>query len=253
MSKPVPIRLQKEPLLEAIWEIRFASDEPVRDMLPGMLYQALRNTQPVTVARLPSADIPRPIAQHDEGLRYLPTVRLEFSQNDPFIIQMGERLVTLNCRRPYPGWLAFSKRARELAQMLESTGLINHPERFSLKYIDLIELEAQPSLASLEASLSLAGHDLVNRPVQLRTEIHQAPFIHVLQVASPVDLVVAGAERHRGTLVDIDTIHPAGEDFWTTLEQRLNEAHSQSKQLFFDLLTDNAINQLEPIYEGQGE
>ena len=137
--------------------------------------------------------------------------------------------------------------------MLQSTGLINHPERFSLKYMDLIELEAQPSLASLEASLSLAKLDLTSRPVQLRTEIHQAPFIHVLQVASPVDLMIAGAERHRGTLVDIDTIHPAGEDFWETLEQRLNEAHGQSKQLFFDLLTATAIEQLEPVYEEKGE
>lgn len=252
MGKRIPIRLNKEPLLEAVWEIRFASDSsaPVGEMLPGMLYQALRTEDhPVSVVRLPSADIPRPIAKHDEGLRYLPTVRLEGPEGDPFIIQVGERVVTLNCRRPYAGWSVFSERVRQLAHLLQSTDLIHRPERFSLKYIDLIELDPQPSLASLEASLSVAGHGLANRPVQLRTEIHQAPFIHVLQVASPVDVVIAGKEPHQGTLVDIDTIHAAGEDFWESLEERLGQAHEQSKQLFFDLLTDAAIERLEPVYE----
>lgn len=251
MSKRIPIRLNKEPLLEAVWEIRFASDSsaPVGEMLPGILYQALTADHPVKVVRLPSADIPRPIAQHDEGLRYLPTVRLEGPEGDPFIIQVGERVVTLNCRRPYAGWAAFSERVRRLSQLLQTTGLIHRPERFSLKYIDLIELDPQPSLASLEASLAVAGHDLVNKPVQLRTEIHQPPFIHILQVASPVDVMIAGKEPHQGTLVDIDTIHAAGGEFWETLEERLVLAHDQSKQLFFDLLTEAAIERLEPVYE----
>ena len=251
MSKRIPIRLNKEPLLEAVWEIRFASDgsAPVGEMLPGILYRELTEYHPLKVVRLPIADIPRPIAQHDEGLRYLPTVRLEGPEGDPFIIQVGERVVTLNCRRPYAGWAAFSERVRRLAQSLQTTGLIHHPERFSLKYIDLIELDPQPSLASLKASLELADHNLANKPVQLRTEIHQPPFIHILHVASPVSVMIAGKEPHQGTLVDIDTIHVAGGEFWETLEERLVQAHDQSKQLFFDLLTEEAIERLEPVYE----
>jgi uncharacterized protein (TIGR04255 family) len=249
MVRRIPKRLQKEPLLEAVWEIRFATDPdvPAADVLPGMIYQAVRDSYPTSL-RLPAADIPLPIAQQDVALRYVPTVRLE-GPDTPFAIQVGSRVVTLNCRRPYAGWEVFSGRIRQLLTVLRSTGLITRPERFSLRYIDLIELDAQPSLASLAASLSLGGHDLGCRPVQVRTELHHEPFIHILQVASPVDVPVAGDQTLRGALVDIDTIHPAGDDFWGTLDERLDRAHDVSKQLFFDLLTPDAIERLEPVYE----
>jgi len=252
MARRIPTRLKKEPLLETVWEIRFDTEGglAVGEMLPGMLYQALRETYP-TIVRLPAADIPRPIAQMDEALRYVPTVRLEGPKGTPFAIQVGDRVVALNNRRPYSGWDDFSKRIRELVNLLRSTGLLQKPERFSLKYVDLIELDPPPSLASLQVSLSAWGQSLDEQQVQLRTEIKDDPFVHILQVASPADVVIAGTERHQGTLVDIDTILTAAKDtdFWSALDRQLDEAHARSKRLFFDLLTPEAEQRLEPIYE----
>jgi uncharacterized protein (TIGR04255 family) len=252
MTRRIPIRLNKEPLLEAVWEIRFGTDSDlsVGEMLPGMLYNSLRESYP-TIVRLPTADIPRPIAQINDALRYVPTVRLEGPPGTPFAVHAGDRVVSLNNRRPYRGWADFSKRIHALAGLLKSTELIKNPERFSLKYVDVIALDAPPSLASLQVSLSVAGRDLVNQQVQLRTEIKDESFVHVLQVASPVDVVIASTERYRGTLVDIDTVCAvaSGEDFWAVLDAQLDEAHARSKKLFFDLLTLEAEERLEPIYD----
>ncbi len=250
MSRKIPLRLNKEPLLEAVWEMRFSTDADlaIGEMLPGMLYQELKARYPKFV-RLPIADIPRPIAQQNEALRYVPTVRLEGLSGTPFAIQIGDRVVSLNNRRPYVGWSEFSERIRRLVDLLESTGLIQNPKQFSLKYIDLIELDPPPSLASLQVSLMAAGRDLSNRPVQLRTEIKDDPFVHILQVASQVDVVIDKTDRRQGTLVDIDTIHPETSDFWSTLNNQLNEAHDRSKRLFIDLLTDEALARLEPVYD----
>ena len=251
MSRRIPKRLNMEPLLEAVWEIRFNTDSGVSvgEMLPGMLYNVLREQYP-TIVRLPVADIPRPIAQQDEVLRYVPKIRMESPNGMPFAIQVGDRVVSLNNRRPYSGWVEFSKRIRELAQLLNSTGLIQKPERYSLKYTDLIELDPPPSLASLQVSFMAAGHDLGNRPVQLRTEIKDDPFIQILQVASPVEVIIGNnKERHQGTLVDIDTIQIVTSNFWRTLDTGLNDAHDRSKRLFMDLLTDDALARLEPVYE----
>jgi len=42
MERKIPLRLKKEPLLEAIWEIRFSGNKSsVADLLPGMLFKAL--------------------------------------------------------------------------------------------------------------------------------------------------------------------------------------------------------------------
>jgi hypothetical protein len=41
MDNRIPLRLRKEPLLEAIWEIRFSSwNSSVADLLPGMLFKS---------------------------------------------------------------------------------------------------------------------------------------------------------------------------------------------------------------------
>lgn len=248
MNRPIPKRLRREPLVEAVWEMRLASDEeiPLGEMLPGIVYQAMRDDYPHLV-RLPFAEIPRLIANQDPNLRYAPSVRLEHPEN-PFSIQIGQRVVTLSCRRPYAGWSEFSRRIRELAQVLRNAGLVRRPERFSLKYIDLLELDPAPSLASLDMSLTLGSHTLEDKPTQLRTEIREEPFIHVVQIATPVEVTLAGQQPLSGTLVDIDTIHIVSGAFWDELEEQLDPAHEASKRMFFNLLTANAEQRLDPEY-----
>jgi uncharacterized protein (TIGR04255 family) len=217
------------------------------EILPGALFQSLRERYPTTV-RLPAADIPRPIALQNEILRYVPTIRMEAPSDTPFAVQVGGHMVSLNARRPYAGWGEFFSRIQELAHTLKLSGLIQKPERFSLKYVDLIELDPQPSLASLRVSLGLAGHDLRGQPTQLRTEIRNDIFAHIVQIATPADVTIPPDERRRGTLVDIDTICHVTEEFWERLDERVGAAHEGSKRLFLDLLTDEALERLGPQY-----
>ena len=66
-GKSVPKRLRKEPLLEAIWEIRFTSDrESVAELLPGLIYKAMAIEFP-KIERLPAADLPSAIVQQDRN------------------------------------------------------------------------------------------------------------------------------------------------------------------------------------------
>jgi len=150
-GKSVPKRLRKEPLLEAIWEIRFTSDrESVAELLPGLIYKAIDIEFP-KIERLPAADLPSAIVQQDAKLRYVPTKRLEGS---PYSIQIGEHVVSLSCRRPYTGWGNFETKIMELAEILKATSLVTRPERFSLKYIDIISLTESPSLKPLRLTRS---------------------------------------------------------------------------------------------------
>ena len=246
MAVQIPKRLRNDPLIEALWEIRFSSDHsPVIELLPGMLFKELRGSYGKLV-RLPAANIPHPIAERDEKLRYVPTVRLE---SEPFSIQIGERVVSLSCRRPYVGWHGFSKQILKLAKLLEGTGLITQPERFSLKYTNLLDLKVQPSLSYLNVKLTIGEHDIAERPVQLRTEIEQAGFIQILQIASPAQVQIVSGELFNGTLLDIDTIKNAEkDDFWQTLNTKMKKAHDRSKQLFFQILVKDTLEKLEPEY-----
>jgi len=242
----IPKRLKKEPLLEALWEIRFKSDnESVGELLPGLVFKAMGTAYP-KIERLPAANLPLYVLQQETTLHYVPTIRLE---GDPYSIQIGKHVVSLSCRRPYTGWGQFEPRIFELAAMLRETNLLTRLERFSLKYIDIIPWSTLPSLKPLQILIKLGEHELTNNPIQLRTELRENGFLHIIQIASSAQAALPTGEIFEGVLIDIDTIYQQeSNDFWPDFNHLLKHAHRLSKNLFFRLLTSEMIDQLEPEY-----
>jgi len=243
----IPEKLAKEPLIEAVWEVRFSSKkQAVSELLPGMIYQSFPDRYPNTV-RLPVADIPASIVEQDPSLRYIPKIRLEGGGE---AVQIGEHVFSLSCRRPYSGWKSFSSDIRKLISVVSNTSLIDHLERFSLKYIDLIQFPEPPDLGCLNIDLKLGGHPISVQPVHIRTEIKEGGLMHIIQVVSPAEASIPGNSAVlKGVLLDIDTIATVGKnDSWDEIEARLETAHLASKKTFFNLLTAETIERLEPEY-----
>ncbi len=248
MREKIPIRLKKEPLIEAIWEIRFTGTKPsIGDLLPGIIFKAFPEKYP-NLVRLPSAEIPSQIVERDPNFRYIPRVRLEGGNQ---AVQIGEHVFSLSCRRPYSGWIKFSGDIRSLIKVLEESQLIDHLERFSLKYIDLIDLDQPPKLSCLNLELRLEEYDFEINPVQLRTEIKEDSLIHIIQVISPAEVIIPGEPNFlRGILVDIDSIkHLSKEESWPDINKCIDLVHLASKKMFFKLLKQETIDKLEPVYE----
>jgi uncharacterized protein (TIGR04255 family) len=247
MENRVPAKLKREPLIEALWEVRFTGGESsVVDLLPGLIFKALPDKYPKTL-RLPSSFIPDPVAQMDPKLRYSPKVRLE---GDCQAVQIGERVVSLSCRRPYPGWKVFSDDIRILIGVIRETKLIDKLERFSLKYINIIDLEHPPRVECLNFELKIGEYGLDSRPIQLRTEIEEGGLVHILQIASPAEATLPGEPKLQGVLLDIDTIGPMKQnESWDDIDNHLNKVHSALIGMFFGLLKPKTIENLGPVYE----
>lgn len=151
--KPIPKRLKIEPLIEVIWEIRFHSKmNSLVEILPGILYTEFKEHY-TNIIKLPHSELPSSVLKHDPNLRYVPTIRLE---GDPYAIQIGEHVVSLSCRRPYSGWPKFGEQIKLLTRKLKETQLLTEPERFSLKYIDIISTSQAQDLSVLDAQFVLA-------------------------------------------------------------------------------------------------
>jgi uncharacterized protein (TIGR04255 family) len=125
-------------------------------------------------------------------------------------------------------------------------------ERFSLKYIDLIESERPVGLSLLNIELDLGGHHLTTEPLQLRTELRENPLTHIIQVISPAQVLLHGqGEPLEGVLVDVDSIRSMEQgESWDVLFQTLDEVHFACKRMFFTMLRPETIESLEPEYEG---
>jgi uncharacterized protein (TIGR04255 family) len=245
MAKAIPKRLQKEPLIESLWEIRFSSEVScVAELLPGLLYKEFVNEFP-TIEILPSSTVPQQWRTEDQ-FRYLPTVRMT---GLPYTIQVGEHVVSLSCGRPYSGWDIFGEKIKKLAKILKETNLITRPERYSIKCIDILPLDGTPSITPLELLISLAGKDIASDPVFLRTEQKEDDLLHIVQIICPAQVQLMDGDQTSGIFVDIDTIYNDSTDhFWQNLTEQLQKVHDANKRIFFELLKNETITTLKPEY-----
>jgi uncharacterized protein (TIGR04255 family) len=246
----IPKRLNKEPLIEAIWQAQFEPKEglPVGDLLPGILYSALRVDYPnLQLHRLPTADIPAPVAQFDPNLRFSAKYRME-EPGSPFMFQVGDRIVTMNCRKPYAGWLAFKERILKLLEVIESSGLVPMPMRHSLRYIDLLTLDPVPDLKALQVQFQIGQWGLQNHPLQMRVEIPDGDYNHVIQIATPAEANLPEGKL-QGSVIDLETFSSSQPSSWQDVRAQIDLIHARSKAVFYQqLLTADAIALMEPEY-----
>jgi uncharacterized protein (TIGR04255 family) len=245
----IPKRLKQEPLIEAIWQIQFepANNQPIGDLLPGVLYSALKTIYPdLRIHRLPIADIPAPVAQFDPNLRLAAKYRIE-EPDSPFLFQTGDRVITVNCRKPYAGWSAFKEKILTMLQFAKNSGLIQ-PQRHSIRYIDLLGLDPAPDLTALQISLEVGGEEVHRLPLQMRLELPDGDYVHVVQISTPAEVQISGGSQ-AGTILDTETFAVAAPESWDAVERQVDFLHDHSKTLFFDkLLTPEAIKRLEPEF-----
>lgn len=91
----LPKILEREPLVEAVFEVRLGGDPHMSDLLPGILFSQL--DQRPTIQRLPAAEIPQPIRASDPNLAFAPVIRLDWRE---FAISLGERNLVIGCKLP---------------------------------------------------------------------------------------------------------------------------------------------------------
>jgi len=247
---PIPKRLKKEPLIEAIWQAQFDTREglPVGDLLPGILYSALKVEYPnLQLNRLPTADIPTSLAQIDPNLMFSAKYRME-ETGSPFMIQVGDRIVSVNCKKPYAGWSAFREQILKLADVIESSSLVPSPTRHSLRYIDLLVLDPAPDLKALQVEFRIGQWNLQKQPLQMRVEVSDAAFNHVIQIAAPATANLPEGQL-QGSVIDLETFSTATFDGWQDIRAQIDLIHDCSKAVFYQqLLTAQAIELMEPEY-----
>lgn len=251
LTVKIPKRLNTEPLIEAIWQIQFdpVAGQLVGDLLPGVLYTALRNRNHpnIQLQRLPSADIPAQLAQGDPNLRYIAKYRIEEPEK-PFLFQVGDRIVTLNCRNPYVGWDTFKNEIITLISILTECNLVPVPDRHSIRYIDLLDLEPAPDLSSFRIDIKIGELDTHSKPLQLRIELSDNEYQHVVQFASPAQASLLDSLK-TGSIVDIETSSTLKPNSWEDILNQLDPLHDHSKRMFFEhIISQQAIERLDPEY-----
>lgn len=243
----MPVALGKSPLVEVIFEIRFETTAPaVGDLLPGLLYSGLKAQYPETEP-LPIASIPRQIRDQQTELLYHPSHRLKGEHR---MLQVGDRVVSLHTTE-YPGWTVFKQWVQVATNAVKETGLLRQIERFSFKYVNVIEAAASDlQLSFLDARIEVTGQTPLERGFRLRFERDNGPFVTI------VEIMTHGKAKRRsdhqlvsGLLLAVDTIRDGvGNEYWTNQNTLIEDGHAVAKDIFYNLITEPTLQRLEPVW-----
>lgn len=245
----VPSRLRRDPILEAICEIRFDSESKnVAALLPGLLFKRLGKSYP-TLERLPVADLPVEIRDTVPDSVHQPHFRLH---GDIGILQIAERKISVaSLHEKYPGWATFRPVVCEAWNAAVETDLIKTVNRVSVKFVNMVDISEEMMLSDvMSMRFHLGEREIRREPFQFSTEVENNGHVSVLQIMNPAKATFPNGSSRTGMLLDVDTIKVVeGEVPFTEVGTLLDAAHDEEKRVFFSLLTQKTVDRMEPEYD----
>jgi uncharacterized protein (TIGR04255 family) len=239
----LPKRLQKNPIIDAIAEVRFSSSIP-NDAVIGLVYSKLQDTfgKP---ENLPVLQIPAALRENDPNLKYQPCYRFTKPGN---VLLVGPHNVALSTY-PYSDWGAASPLLNDVLSRLYDVRLFDRIERIGLRYVNFFE-----NLNIFDHStlvLKVRNTSIANQSVTLRTEASSNDFKVVTQASNRATAQVASVSKS-GSILDLDitkeNLNIAAEPLPSSLMNLFVSANRAADSAFFNVLADDFIATFGPEY-----
>lgn len=254
MTGALPTKLGKEPLIEAVFELRFDADVPASEVLPGVLFSHLQDGQhgKVAIRRNPASSMPEQLRLMTPDYRFMPLTTVELER---YWINIGQSSVSIMCKLPYAGGSAFKDFILNVIGRLSDLNIVRNILRYSMKFIDVIPQVDHSNLSeTFKVSVEIAGQKVTSEHTVVRVEL---PFdgrgVHAVQMISIADISLFNGETRSGALLEVDSIVLSGlgeaNQFFNDLPTLLHDLRMANKKIFFDCLTRAALSSLEPTYD----
>ncbi|WP_322001640.1 TIGR04255 family protein [Marinobacter alexandrii] len=241
-----PRKLKEDAILEALCEIRLQAPANVpEELVIGRLIDCgpWKDWQ---LNRLPNSNIPYPIRQAEEGLRYQPTVELRKSSGDR-LVKVGPYSFSYHFVGSYPGWDVVKP---ELDEAIEAvfrhvSGVV--VKRLGLRYINGMDSERHQvsSVADLDLSVCVGGEN-VSSSLNLNFVKSSSDAHTVMTRVASKEFVKGQVGNSVSTVIDVDVFTPP--EFEASQQNQVKDwvehAHDFEKDAFFALLSNEHIDSL---------
>ena len=253
MTQGHPYKLGKEPLIDAVFEVRFEASGPAAQLMPGLVLPLLTDGGPTAFESLPASQIPAEFRDVDENLKFAPHMRVLWG--DKFAVLFGDRTLAIGCRMPYAGWTAFKVAILQVAASLRSASFVSKINHCSLKYVDFFDKNDLPlsGLNRFNVSLVLGPVQVREELLNIRCEVPDGDFLHAVTILTSASVKFPNQDERNGAILEVDTLrieeHHDAREFLDRLPNLLESMHESNKKFFFSCLSPAGISELDPQYE----
>lgn len=242
--------LQQDPIVEALFEIRFSCNGSTPgNLLPGVLYPTIREAFP-TSQTLDASWLPAEIRESDPNLRYAAVQRFT---GDRATVNIGPRSFAVVCPRPYIGWEEFKPIILDCLEKLHQTGFIARVERYSLRYVNIFSADPKPKeqFSKILFNGKLGRFDLSEVASQISTDIPHKGILNKVTISSNANAEIRTTrETISGLLLDIDSIQMnPPKDFWENPGDYIEIVHDAETDIFFGTATKETLTAYGYTYE----
>jgi uncharacterized protein (TIGR04255 family) len=127
---------RKASIVEAVCEFRLPNETPWDLTIPGLIYEKLKNDfpqrQPVSTQ---SIEIVSTGSETHQKLRNEDQIQLSSSGGEAFI-RIGERVLNISVREPYPGWERMKETIAKAFEALKEVIELSSINRIGVRYIN---------------------------------------------------------------------------------------------------------------------
>lgn len=239
----LPTKLSHDAIVEALIEVRFNTSLEPEVFLGKVL--SLPEIGTYRRQRLPAANIPNPIRQSDNTLRFQPT--FEFISHDTQkIIRLGPQVFSLHMVNGYPGWASFDAQIKEVISKVFLSTDDYTLARLGLRYINFFDEKKHQVKVIGDLSLDIKiGENRITDNVN----IHYSKIIDDLIVQVKVatkDFISPPPSANASIFCDIDVSTEYHSRIFSTdfIFDWMERAHNEEKKEFFSLLRPEIIERL---------
>lgn len=242
LSEVTPERITPCPILEAILEVRFSSLDSWPEIIAKVKERIGARFSSEEV--LPLSHVPEDQRVGNPNLMYLPLIKL---RGDKFLVQVGPRVFSLVTKaNEYSGWGLLRNELVKLFHEFEDAGFVDVVERVAVRYLNYFDEDVFPHL---KMGASLSGKSFESKNLSIMTSFAHDAFVVQLNVTNCA-LVSSEGNQKVGSIVDLDVWaqHPKSSSLSDTLGV-FDQAHQLEKKVFFGLIKDDFLKQLNPYFK----
>ena len=241
----LPNKLKDDAIVEAICQVRFVTSE-VPEVVVGRLSDD-PSWKDFKRERLSVSDIPAPIRQADENLRFEPTLQLRSNERSR-LVRIGDSVISYHVIGEYCGWPTLKKELEHVFSALFDKLPDVRIKRIGFRYINSLTETRHfiQGIDSLNVEISLGGQPAAG-PVNINVfQNNSDKHITLIRIASP-EFMKGTQDPELKAVIDIDVYTPPefSTDSLAELLEWVEDAHTYEKDAFFPLLPQDVIDKLK--------